>query len=86
MFPVKADIIATDDYGAYNNIPSHKRIKGKAHSFTVESKNSQMRHYIKTLNQKTKCYAKTSRTLNAPIATPIYRINKGYYFKLFYHQ
>lgn len=50
IFPIKAKKYCTDDYAAYKNIiPSKNHTIGKAHTFTVESKNSQLTHYLKSL-------------------------------------
>jgi IS1 family transposase len=73
----------TDYYGAYGDvIPKSKLKQGKAHTYTVESKNSQLRNYAKMLNRRTKCFAKTYKTLNAVIAITIKRINEGFNFNI----
>jgi insertion element IS1 protein InsB len=80
---LRASTYFTDYYAAYGEvIPAHRLVQGKAHTFTVESKNSQLRHYLKMLNRRTKCYPKTFRTLNAALALVIQRINDGFNFKI----
>ena len=77
--PAKPDVYYTDYYAAYSEvIPANKLVQGKAHTFTVESKNSQLRHYLRMLNRKTKCYPKSFKTLNAALALIIQRINEGF--------
>ena len=84
LFPIEAQIWCTDHYGAYKNVLLGKNhVEGKAHTFTVESKNAQVRHYLRMLSRKTKCYPKSWRTLNAAIAIVIKRINKGNNFKIY---
>ncbi|MDR2158290.1 MAG: hypothetical protein LBO02_03185 [Holosporaceae bacterium] len=44
----------------YNSVISGSRlIQRKAYTFTVESKNSQLRRYIARFVRKTKCYSKS---------------------------
>lgn len=80
---VETDIYCTDHYQVYNDvIPSNKLAQGKRYTYTVEGKNAQIRHYARMLNRKTKCYAKTFKSLNAVIAIVIQRINFGYDFNI----
>jgi IS1 family transposase len=75
---LSATIFCADYYAAYNEaIPAHKLAQGKKYTVTVESKNGQLRHYLRMLNRKTKCYPKTFKTLNAALAIVIQRINDG---------
>ena len=54
------ETVYTDFYSAYDAfIPSTLHRKGKAGTFTVESKNSQIRHYLARFHRKTKCYSKS---------------------------
>ena len=55
---LSADIYATDHYRAYTILPKARHIQSKAHTYTVESKNSQIRHYLARFRRRTKCYSK----------------------------
>jgi insertion element IS1 protein InsB len=39
-------------------IPPEKHVQTKAETFTVESYNSRIRHYLARFKRKTKCYSK----------------------------
>jgi IS1 family transposase len=57
---VQVDIYYCDHYAAYNDVlPKHRLKQEKAYTYTVESKNAQLRNYTKMLNRRTKAYAKT---------------------------
>lgn len=58
---VEADIYATDDFRPYNILPQERHVRSKAHTYTVESKNAQIRHYLARFRRRTKCYSKTVR-------------------------
>lgn len=55
---LSAEIYATDDYLAYRILPEDRHVRSKAHTFTVESKNSQIRHYLARFRRLTKRYSK----------------------------
>jgi insertion element IS1 protein InsB len=40
-----------------------RHIQGKAHTYTVESKNGQLRHYLARLKRRTLCYSKSIHML-----------------------
>ena len=51
---------ATDFWHSYANIfPEHRHVKGKAHTYTVESMNNQLRCHLARLRRKTHCYSKS---------------------------
>ncbi|MDR1982969.1 MAG: hypothetical protein LBQ08_04210, partial [Holosporaceae bacterium] len=49
----------------YNSvIPDYRLVQGKAHTFTMESKNSQLRHYLARLIRKTKYHSTSAEMLS----------------------
>ena len=59
---------ASDFWHSYANIfPPRQHIKGKAHTYSIESKNNQLRHYLARLHRKTHCYSKSLRNLRDSI-------------------
>lgn len=50
---------ATDKWKIYKKIlPKTKHIIGKAYTFTIESLNANVRHYLARFRRKTRCYSK----------------------------
>lgn len=78
--PLTADIWATDHWRAYNILPKDRHIQSKAHTFTVESKNSQIRHYLARFRRRTKCY---SKAVHMVIATLTIFFNQQLIHKLY---
>jgi insertion element IS1 protein InsB len=72
---LKAERYATDDYRAYRLLPKEKRLVGKAHTFTIESKNSQVRHYLARFHRRTKCYSKSVHSIYDALTLLIHKIN-----------
>ena len=72
---LSARCYATDDFRAYRLLPKEKRLIGKAHTFTVESKNSQLRHYLARFRRKTKCYSKAAHMVFDSLTLLIHKIN-----------
>jgi insertion element IS1 protein InsB len=53
-------IVATDYWKSYNEIiPVEKLLQTKAETYTVESYNAQIRHFLARFRRKTKCYSKS---------------------------
>jgi insertion element IS1 protein InsB len=53
-------IVATDYWKSYNEmIPSEKLMQTKAETYTIESYNGQIRHFLARFRRKTKCYSKS---------------------------
>lgn len=51
---------ATDEYKCYNHIFNpEQHLKGKAHTYTIESMNNRLRCYLARLRRKTHCYSKS---------------------------
>lgn len=55
---------ATDEYPCYNAIfNKDQHLKGKAHTYTIESMNNRLRCYLARLRRKTHCYSKSVTNL-----------------------
>jgi len=55
--PVKT--YKTDHWKSYAEfVPKEKHVQSKAQTYTVESCNSRIRHYLARFRRKTKCYTK----------------------------
>jgi insertion element IS1 protein InsB len=55
-------------FGDYGDIfPADQHRQGKAHTFTIESKNNQLRGYLARLRRKTHCYSKSLANLRYSI-------------------
>ena len=78
---LSADMYATDHYRAYNILPEEKHIRSKAHTYTVEAKNAQIRHYLARFHRRTKCY---SKAVHMVIATLIIYFNKHLIPNIYY--
>ena len=52
---IDAKFCATDQYSVYDIIPRHKRLVGKAHTYTVERMNRLLRHYLARFARKSYC-------------------------------
>jgi insertion element IS1 protein InsB len=72
---LKANCYATDGYRAYRLLPPEKHLVGKAHTFTIESKNSQIRHYLARFHRRTKCYSKSVHSIYDALTLLIHKIN-----------
>ena len=72
------EAVYTDCYPAYDAfIPWRLHKKGKAGTFTVESKNSQVRHYLARLHRKTKCYYKSVHMVIASLNLLFLKLRHG---------
>ena len=61
---IRCDTYASDSWKVYKNvIPQQKLIQSKKETTQVESKNSQLRHYIARFHRKIFCYSKTKHML-----------------------
>ena len=58
----------TDYYAPYAEIvQAHHHLQGKAHTFTIESWNARLRHYLARRHRKTHCYSKSQEMLRHSI-------------------
>ena len=56
---INSKFYATDQYSVYDIIPRHKRLVGKAYTYTVERMNRFLRHYLARFACKTYCWSKS---------------------------
>ena len=72
------EAVYTDFYPAYDAfVPWRLHKKGKAGTFTVESKNSQIRHYLARFHRKTKCYSKSIHMVIASLNLLFLKLRYG---------
>ena len=58
---LKPFAVATDGWKVYRKIiPPHLLVQTKALTYTVESVNTQVRHYFARFHRRTLCYSKTA--------------------------
>ena len=70
---IDARFYATDQYSVYNIIPRHKRLVGKAHTYTVERMNRLLRHYLSRFARKTYCWSKSFNMIISYVFLFLYR-------------
>ena len=59
-------IYYTDNYSAYEDVAYlGEHIRGKSNTFTVESVNADLRHYIPILARRSRCFPRSLETLQA---------------------
>jgi insertion element IS1 protein InsB len=52
-------LVATDYWASYNEmVPPERLVQTKAETYTVESYNAVIRHYLARFRRRTKCYSK----------------------------
>ncbi len=60
--------VCTDYYPAYNRvIPKEVHVQTKAETWSVESLNSRIRHYLVRFRRKTFCYSKSINMVKATL-------------------
>jgi len=58
-------IVATDYWKSYKEmIPKEQLIQTKAQTYTVESYNGLIRHFLARFRRKTKCYSKSGQMID----------------------
>ncbi|MGN1044301.1 MAG: hypothetical protein ACI4PR_05915 [Acutalibacteraceae bacterium] len=75
----KADHYYSDAYSAYSEIcyyGTHTALKNKSQTYTVESVNSDLRHYIPPLRRKFKCLFRSIETAKAVFKIFVHAFNK----------
>jgi insertion element IS1 protein InsB len=78
---LRAEIYATDHWRAYSILPEDRHIRSKAHTYTVEGKNGQIRHYLARFRRRTKCY---SKAVHMVIATLVIYYNQHLISRIYY--
>ena len=57
-------VFATDHWRSYEEfIPPEQHVQSKSETYTVESYNSRIRHYLARFKRKTKCYSKSEEMI-----------------------
>ena len=57
-------VVAADYWKSYNEIvPAEQLVQTKAETYTVESYNSLIRHFLARFRRKTKCYSKSEEMI-----------------------
>ena len=70
---IDARFYATDKYSVYDIIPRHKRLVGKAHTYTVERMNRLLSHYLARFARKTYCWSKNFNMIISSVFLFLYR-------------
>ena len=53
-------LVTSDHWKSYNElVPKEQLIQTKAETYTIESYNGQIRHFLARFRRKTKCYSKS---------------------------
>ena len=70
----------TDNWEAYKQIiPKEQHISSKRETYTVESYNSLLRHYLARFKRKTKCYSKSMDRVKEAILLLFLKTNRQKY-------
>ena len=57
-------VVAADHWKSYNEIvPEEQLIQAKAETYTVESYNGLIRHFLARFRRRTKCYSKSEEMI-----------------------
>ena len=84
---VKASKYYSDAYFAYSEIcyyGTHTALKNKSQIYTVESVNSDLRHYIPPLRRKSKCFFRSIETAKSIFKIFVSAFNKFTLAKFLY--
>ena len=76
---VKASKYYSDAYSAYAEIcyeGKHDSLNDKSQTYTVESVNSDLRHYIPALHRRSKCFFRSLDTMMAVFKIFVHAFNK----------
>ena len=68
---------ATDNWKSYEEfIPIEKHLQSKEETYTVESYNSRIRHYLARFKRRTKCYSKSQEMIDISLNLLMLKLNK----------
>ncbi len=76
---VKAHQYYSDAYSVYSEIcyeGTHKSLKNKSQTYTVEGVNSDLRYYIPALRRRSKCFFRSLETAKAVFAVFVNSFNR----------
>ncbi|MEB3245258.1 MAG: IS1 family transposase [Vampirovibrionales bacterium] len=66
---LEAKTLSSDHWQAYKAVlPADRHVATKAETYTVESKNAQIRHYLARCKRKSFCYSKSLEMLKLSLA------------------
>jgi len=72
-----AKVYCTDHYSAYADVSYFgEHVQGKRDTFTVESVNADLRHYIPLLARRSRCFPRSLETLQAVIEVFVEAYNR----------
>ena len=60
-------------------IPAEKHLQSKAGTYTIESYNSRIRHYLARFKRKTKCYSKLNYMMEISLNLLMLKLNNELY-------
>jgi len=70
-------LVATDYWKPYKEmIPEEKPVQTKAETYTVESYNGLIRHYLARFRRRTKCYSKSTEMITLSLKLLMAKKNK----------
>ena len=72
-----AGFVTADYWKSYNEmIPEEKLVQTKKETYTVESYNGQIRHFLARFRRKTKCYSKSVEMMTCSLQLLMAKRNK----------
>jgi insertion element IS1 protein InsB len=72
----------TDYWKSYKEmIPPEQLIQGKEETYTVESYNGVIRHFLARFRRKTKCYSKSEKMIEYSLLLLMAKRNKDLYIQ-----
>jgi len=68
--------ITSDYWKSYNEfVPTEKHLQTKAETYTIESYNSRIRHYLARFKRKGKCYSKSDYMIEISLNLLMMKLN-----------
>jgi insertion element IS1 protein InsB len=73
---LNANYFASDHWKSYEEfIPAQKHLQTKAATYTIESYNSRIRHYLARFKRKGKCYSKADYMIEISLNLLMLKLN-----------
>jgi len=70
-------VFYADHWKSYNElVPAEKLVQTKAQTYTVESYNSRIRHYLARFRRRTKCYSKSQHMMEVSLKLLFLKLNQ----------
>ena len=74
-------IFYSDHWKSYKEfVPAEKLVQTKAETYTAESYNSRIRHYLARFKRKTKCYSKSQTMMEISLKLLFLKLNGELYY------